>query len=361
MALDDGSLEGVIAARTQIAHVDGRRGVAIIRGYSLPELAARRSYEDVAYAIMRGDLPDAAGGARFAEAARAGATIASADAGVAAALGAACPKADALVAALVLADDELARRLDLPARAERVLARVPGVCAAVAGAPPPKASGTYAGRALAALRATRFDAGAERALEVLLTLESEHGLSASTFACRVAASSGAGAGASMAAAAAALSGPRHGGATAEARATLLAAAGSGDIGAFVRDRHARKERLPGFGHRVYKVADPRVPPLRAATHAMGGAPLLSVAEALEDHAAPLYAGKGVYANIDLYGAVLLDALGVAPELYVAAFVLGAAAGWLAHWVEQRATGRLIRPASEYAGPAPRAVPPAGGA
>ncbi|HEU4405890.1 MAG TPA: citrate/2-methylcitrate synthase [Polyangiaceae bacterium] len=357
MALDDGSLEGVIAARTRIAHVDGRRGVVTVRGYSLPELAASRRYEDVAYAVLRGALPEGGEGARFAGAMRAAAALSPGDARVAEALGAARPKPEALVAALVLADDAEARGLEPLARAERALARVPALCAAVAGLGAPPDAASYAGRALFALGAARRDAGAERAVEVLVALESEHGLSASTFACRVAASSGAGAGASLSAAGAALSGPRHGGATAEARAVLLEAARAGDVGAFVRARHARKERLPGFGHRIYKVADPRVPPLREAMRAMGGAPLLPVAEALEAHAAPLYAGKGVHANIDLYGAVLLDALGVDPELYVSAFVLGAAAGWLAHWAEQRSTGRLVRPESEYAGPPPRPVPP----
>jgi citrate synthase len=229
------------------------------------------------------------------------------------------------------------------------------VCAAVAGFAGPTAA-TYARRSLAALGARRDDPGAARALEVLLSLECEHGLSASAFACRVAASSGAGAGASLAAGAAALSGPRHGGATAEARAALLEAVAAPDLGAWVRARHGRRERLPGFGHRIYKVADPRVPPLREVTRAMGGARLLPVAEALEAHAAPLYAAKGVHANVDLYGAVLLDALGVEPALYVSAFLLGAASGWLAHWVEQREGGRLVRPDGEYIGPAARPVP-----
>ncbi len=358
MTLNDGSLDGVVAARTRIGHVDGRRGVAIVRGYSLPELAARRPYEDVAHAVLRGDLPDAAGAARFAEALRAGAALAPHEARLAAAFGAARAKPEALVAALVLVEGEGAAGLEAGERAERALARVPALCAAVAGAPPPPASASYAGRALRALGAARADAGAERALEVLLSLESEHGLSASSFACRVAASSGASAGAAVAAAAATLSGPRHGGATADARAALLEAARAADVGAFVRDRHARGQRLPGFGHRIYKVADPRLPPLREAMRAMGDVPLLPVAEALEAHAAPLYAPKGVHANIDLYGAALLDALGVAPELYVSAFVLGVASGWLAHWVEQRATGRLVRPESEYTGPPPRPVPPA---
>lgn len=354
----DGSLDGIVAARTALAHVDGRRGVALVRGYPLPDLAAKRSYEDVAHLVIRGELPrDEAEVARFVRALREGAALGAGDEKLAQGLAAGRSKADALAGAMVLAEDAAAQGIaDPQERAERVLGRVPSVVAAVTGVEVPPVEWSYARRALAALGATRMDPPAARAFEVLLSLEAEHGLSASTFACRIAASSGANAGPALAAAVATLSGPRHGGATAEARGLLLEAAAAGDVEAFVRDRHARKARLPGFGHRIYKVADPRVPPLRAAMHAMGGARLLPVAEALEQHAAPLYGAKGVHANIDLFGAALLDALGVAPEQYVAAFALGVACGWLAHWNEQRATGRLVRPESEYTGPAERAVP-----
>jgi citrate synthase len=258
---------------------------------------------------------------------------------------------------MVLAEDDRARTTaDTTERAIRVLVRVPSVCAAVAGVRQPSPDDSYAKRALEALGAKRSDPPAVRALEVLLNLESEHGFSASTFACRVAASSGANAGPCLAAATATLSGERHGGATAHARDLLEQAHASGDIAAFVRERFARKARLAGFGHRIYKVADPRVPPLRAAMHAMGNVRLLAAAEALEREAAPIYGAKGVHANIDLFGAALLDGLGVAPDAYVAAFALGIACGWLAHWAEQRATGRLIRPDCAYTGPAERALP-----
>lgn len=90
--------------------------------------------------------------------------------------------------------------------------------------------------------------------------------------------------------------------------------------------------------------------------AMGNVRLLPVAEALERYAAPLYGPKGVYPNIDLFGAALLDALGIESEQFVAAFALGVACGWLAHWNEQRTSGRLIRPDSEYIGPPLRQVP-----
>lgn len=354
----DGSLEGVIVARTAIAHVDGRAGRALIRGYLLQELAAKLSYEDVAYVVLKGELPaNANERALFQSWIHAGARMNERDCAVARSLAEGRSEADALSAAIVLAEDAVARAVFDPLeRCARVMGRVPSVVAAIAGFEQPPVEWSYAKRALAALGATRSDAASIRAVEVLLNLESEHGLSASTFACRVAASSGANAGPALAAACATLSGERHGGATARARAMLEDAVRSGDVPAFVRAKHSAKERLPGFGHRVYKVADPRVPPLREAMRAMGPAPLLDACDAVAEAAAPLFAPKGIHPNIDLYGSALLGTLGVDPERYVAAFTLGIACGWLAHWAEVRANGRLVRPDNEYSGPAQRELP-----
>ncbi|RYE92595.1 MAG: hypothetical protein EOO75_06305 [Myxococcales bacterium] len=348
----DGSLAGVVVAQTRLAHVDGEKGLALVRGYELPELAARCTYEQVAHLVLAGELPTAAEQASFAG--RLAGELTAAERQAAAALGAALPPATALAGAMVLLDDEGGD--DLRAAAERALGRVPALVAAVAGQPAPARAWSYARRALGALGATRTDAPAVRALEVLLSLEAEHGLSASTFAGRVAASSGAGCGLALAAAVATLTGPRHGGATSEARALLLEARDGGDVPGLVRRAREQRRRLAGFGHRIYKVPDPRVPPLRAAIESLGEVPLLPVALALESEVASVYGARGVYANIDLFGALLLDALGVAPASYVAAFALGLAPGWLAHWIEQRQTGRLIRPDSEYTGPPRRPVP-----
>jgi citrate synthase len=350
----DGSLAGVVVTQTRIAQVDGLQGLALIRGYALPELAARCSYEEVAHLVLRGELPDRASHEAFRRELTAHGAPGEEALATARDLGRLLAAPEALASAMGLLDGGEARPPE--AQAVAALARIPSLAAAVAGQPAPDPSWSYARRALAALGAKRTDAKAERALEVLLNLEAEHGLSASTFACRIAASSGARAGVSLGAAVATLTGPRHGGATAEARALLLEALADGDPAGFVRRAQEQKRRLAGFGHRIYKVPDPRIPPLRVAMEAMGEARLLPVAEALRREAEARYGARGIYANIDLYGAVLLDALGVEPAQYVAAFALGLAAGWLAHWAEQGATGRLIRPESAYEGPPPRPVP-----
>lgn len=354
----DGSLEGIVVARTAIAHVDGIAGRAIIRGYLLQELAAKLSYEDVALLVLRGELArDEHDRQQFRRWIRDSAALSADERALARSLARGRTEADALSAAMVLTESDAAREASDPIeRSARVMGRVPSVVAAVAGLDEPPVEWSYARRSLAALGATRTDEPSVRALEVLLSLEAEHGLSASTFACRVAASAGANAGPALAAACATLSGERHGGATAKARAMLEAAIAHGDVAAFVRAKHGAKERLPGFGHRVYKVADPRVPPLRDAVHAMGHAPLLDACDAVADAATPLFGPKGIHPNIDLYGSALLGTLGVDPARYVAAFALGIACGWLAHWTEVRASGRLVRPDNEYSGPSLRTIP-----
>ncbi len=341
-AAPDGSLAGVVAATTAIAHVDGKQGIALVRGYRLADLARRCSYEEVARLVIEGELPSADELAAFRRELEEGARTAAHGAPLSHA-----PFPEALVAAVALSGGA-----DVQTTATRVLARIPDACARARGLEPPPATLAYAGRALSALGARRVDAEAQRALEVLLILESEHGLSASTFAARVAASSGASLPASLAAGTATLGGSRHGGATQEVRAFLRAAIASGDVGAYAQ-KHAR---IPGFGHRIYKVPDPRAPPLLDAIGRLGTVPLAAAATQVEDAVRPRLGPKGVFANIDFHAAVLLDALGVEPEAFVAAFALGIACGWLAHALEQRALGRLIRPDSIYTGPAERPVP-----
>jgi citrate synthase len=348
----DSSLAGVVAASTAIAHVDGKRGVALVRGYALPELARRCSYEQAAWLVLEGELPAPAELASFRAELEEGARTSAL---AATALSGRHGTPEALVAALALTGDDAPDGTPSETTARRVLGRVPDACAVAFGRPPPPLHLPYAGRALRALGAARTDATAERALEVLLVLETEHGLSASTFAARVAASAGASLPAAVAAGAATLGGARHGGATREVQAFLRAAIASGDPGAYA----SRQSRIPGFGHRIYKVPDPRAPPLLEALNtleATGATPLAVAAKEVERAVVARLGSKGVYANIDFHAAVLLDALGVAPEAFVGAFALGVACGWLAHAAEQRAVGKLVRPESSYTGPPARPIP-----
>jgi len=337
-------LSGVVVAETAIARVDGVAGTALVRGYALPELARAVSYEDVALLLLDGDLPDEPAAAAALRPLAAPVPVApGADAG------------EAMVAALAQIEPAETRGLAPKERALAVVARVPTALAAAFGTSVDPDE-RYARRAMQCLGAARDDGAALRAFEALLVLESEHGLSASTFAARVAASAGSGPGPSLAAAAATLLGERHGGATARAHALLVEARSYDDLAGPVRAWRASKRRLAGFGHRIYRGRDPRVPPLVDAMRALGDAPLLDVATRLDEEVRRAAGGRPLHANIDLYGAVLLDALGIPVERFGAAFALGVAAGWLAHWMEQLATATLIRPESAYIGPKERPIP-----
>ena len=184
-------------------------------------------------------------------------------------------------------------------------------------------------------------------LDVALVLVADHGLNASTFAARVAASTGADLYACVVAGLAAFSGPQHGGAGARVEALLDECQRKGAGGA-LRDRLGRGEQLPGFGHPLYPGGDPRCPPLLAlAARRAPDHPVVASALALDDAADDL---GYLRPNLDLGLVAAAAALGLGPGSSVGLFALGRAAGWMAHALEQRAEGYLLRPRSRYVGP-----------
>src|SRR5437868_7685289 len=184
----------------------------------------------------------------------------------------------------------------------------------------------------------------------------EHGLNASTFTARIAASTGADCAAAMSAAVGALSGPLHGGAPTRVLKMLDEVEERGDADAYVRDLLDRGERIMGFGHRVYRAEDPRARVLRRTARRLGSK-RVEVAEALEEAAlAELQARRPdrvLATNVEFWSAVVLDFADVPPELFTSMFTCARTAGWSAHIMEQKREGRLIRPTAKYVGPGPR--------
>jgi citrate synthase len=180
----------------------------------------------------------------------------------------------------------------------------------------------------------------------------------------VVASTGADCGAAMSAAVGALSGPLHGGAPARVLPMLDAVAASGDPERFVKDLLDRGERIMGFGHRVYRAEDPRARLLRETARELGS-PRLQVAEELERVAlAELRARRPdrvLATNVEFWSAVVLDVAEIPPPLSPAMFACARVAGWSAHILEEKRTGRLIRPSARYVGPASRPASAVGGA
>jgi citrate synthase len=205
------------------------------------------------------------------------------------------------------------------------------------------------------------DPKAARAIDTYWICTAEHGLNASTFTARVVASTGADCGAALSAAVGALSGPLHGGAPAYVKPMLQEVAEMGDPEKWVKDTLDSGKRIMGFGHRVYRAEDPRSRILKETARELGS-PQIEVAERLEQAALEeleqRHPERPLKTNVEYYSAIVLDVAEVPPPLAPAMFACSRVAGWSAHILEQKRTGKLFRPSARYVGPAPRSLEPA---
>ena len=202
------------------------------------------------------------------------------------------------------------------------------------------------------------DPRAAKAIDTYWICTAEHGLNASTFTARVVASTGADCGAALSAAVGALSGPLHGGAPAYVKPMLQEVAAMGDPEKWVRETLDSGKRIMGFGHRIYRAEDPRSRILKETARELG-APQIEVAEQLEEAAlAELerrHPERPLKTNVEFYSAIVLDVAEIPPPLAPAMFACSRVAGWSAHILEQKRTGKLFRPNARYVGPAPRSL------
>ncbi|MFZ5668238.1 MAG: citrate synthase/methylcitrate synthase [Pseudomonadota bacterium] len=358
--MSDG-LEGVIAANTVLSEVDGAAGRLVIRGYALDDLAGRTRYEDVAHLLFDGFFDDMPGDL----------TRPLAEARVAVFAETACLDGGLLRLEPVEAVRALIARLpdgrDFSTALKLVAAPavfVPAVVRARAGQSlvPPDPDLRHAADILRMLHG-RVPAPAEAdALDAYLVTVSDHGLNASTFAARVVASTQAGLASATLAGLSALKGPLHGGAPGPVIDMLDGIGRPGNARAWIEAALDRGERLMGFGHRIYRVRDPRADVLKAAVRRMGeGSNVLpgriAFAEAVEAAALAILKDRKpdrpLDINVEFYTALLLEALAFPPAAFTGVFAMGRVAGWIAHAREQLAGGRLIRPQSRYVGPRPR--------
>jgi citrate synthase len=196
-----------------------------------------------------------------------------------------------------------------------------------------------------------------KAIDTYWICTAEHGLNASTFTARIVASTGADCGAALSSAVGALSGPLHGGAPARVLPMLDAVAELGDAEKWVNEALARKERIMGFGHRVYRAEDPRSRILKRTAKELGS-PRVEVAEELERAAHEAIARKNPdhsWTNVEFWSAIVLDIAEVPPALAPAMFACSRTAGWSAHVLEQKRLGVLVRPSARYVGPGSRSL------
>jgi citrate synthase len=197
-----------------------------------------------------------------------------------------------------------------------------------------------------------------QAIDTYWICTAEHGMNASTFTARVVSSTGADCGAALSAAVGALSGPLHGGAPAYVRPMLDAVRETGDAETWVREALASGRRIMGFGHRVYRAEDPRSRILKRTAKELGS-PYVEVAEQLEQAALQAlqerHPERVLATNVEYYSAVVLDVAEIPPALAPAMFACSRVAGWSAHILEQKRTGRLFRPSARYVGPVSRSL------
>jgi citrate synthase len=373
-------LEDVVAARSGVCTIDGGAGRLYYRGYEIGDLTGAVPFEDVTHLLWTGELPTADQARAFRERLAETRTLPAPIVALLRALPREAHPLDALRTAVSFAAplDPDAAASDPEAnlrKAFRLMTLVPALVAAWhrvrTGREPvaAPATGSHAAWFLTLLDGQAPPTEVAQVLDVILTLHADHEFNASTFAARVAVATRADLYAAIVAAIATLKGPSHGGANEDVLQMLHEIGDPARAGAFVESRLGRrgalsrqqrsdpKSRIPGFGHRVYRVDDARARVLRGMAKSMAEATgrqrLFEVAERVYDS---MRARTTLPVNVDFFSAVVYDALGIPADLCTSIFATGRIAGWCAHTLEQYADNRLIRPRADYTGPAPRPLP-----
>jgi citrate synthase len=362
-------LEGVVVANTEMSDVDGQRGRLTVRGYDIEELAGRATFEELAYLLWNGALPNERQLAAFKDELRGYRQLPEETTAAVELAARRMEPMDALRFAVAsLTADETDAEDDSPEanlrRSAMLVARVPIIIANYQRLRngrqpvPPRDDFGIAANYLYGLTGEEPNATRVQGLDTYLVTVADHGMNASTFTARVIGSTASDFVSAVTGAIGALKGPLHGGAPGPAL-TMIEEIGTPDRAeAWMKDAMAHGKRIMGFGHRIYKVRDPRAEVLYQAASAMaadsGHREALELAKAVEDAGVKVLAeakpGRNLNTNVEFYTALLLREIGLSPDLFSPTFAVGRTAGWLAHLLEHRAGGRIIRPQSEYVGP-----------
>ena len=367
-------LEGIVAAQTKLSMVDGERGELIIAGFPVAELAANATFEETIWLLWHGELPSS----EELEAFRSDLASRREVSGDALTIlqGFAIDGVDPMDAlrTAIACHPERAQRVEGPPPQARggsldslrslgmtpapdIVAKFPTIVAAhwrlthSLDPIPPRPDLGHAANYLYMLSGVVPDPERVRGLETYLNTVVDHGLNASTFTARVITSTGSDLVSAVVGAVGALKGPLHGGAPGPALDMVFEIGEASRAEAVLRKKIEAGEKLMGFGHRVYKVRDPRADVLAAAAERMftrgGDMKLYTPALRLLEEYKP---GRKLQTNVEFYTALLLHGLELEVPLFTPTFAVSRVAGWIAHCLEQRAANRIIRPQSEYIGP-----------
>lgn len=357
-------LAGVPAAKSAISDVDGQRGILEYRGIRVEDLCAKSSFLETAYLLLFGHLPTQSQLARWHEDITHHRRIKFKIVDLMKCLPEHGHPMDALQAAVA------ALGMFYPGRnvqdvennywsTVRLVAKLPTIVAAWARLRhgddyiPPRDDLGFTENFLFMLSENLPSPHWSEILDDCLILHAEHTMNASTFAGMVTASTLSDPYTVVASSIGALKGPLHGGANEEVVQILKEIGEPGRARAYVEEKVRAKQKLMGFGHRVYKVKDPRAAILQGLCVRLfkesGTSPLYDVAVALEQVAGALLQGKGVYPNVDFYSGIIYDKMGIEVDLFTPLFAIARVAGWLAHWLEQLRENKLYRPDQIYSG------------
>lgn len=363
-------LANVPAAESSVCYLDGKIGKLQYRGYPIETLAENSTFEEVAYLLLFGQLPTAAQLEAFDAELRSVRGVKFRIIDLLKTLPESGHPMDALTAAVAalsmfypgdhVGDAEF-RRLS----AIRLIAKCPTIVAAwqhIRNGDDPIKSRPDLGHAanfLYIVSGEEPDPLIARTFDVALILHAEHQMNASTFSARVTGSALADPYAVVSAAVGTLSGPLHGGANEDVLKMLrtIPDAKPSTVRAWAEDRLARKQKISGFGHREYKVKDPRATILQKLAvqvfEKYGTTPLYDVATELERQMEDLVGSRGIYPNVDFYSGIVYDKMGIPTDLFTPIFAIARVAGWLAHLFEQLDNNRIFRPSQIWVGEADR--------
>jgi len=361
-AKNPAGLEGVVAAPSEICFIDGQEGRLVYRGYEIADLVENATFEETAFLLWRGRLPVSSELAQLKDQLALHADLPPHTMAVLKALPPSTEPIDALrTAASSLSSTDPDLQSNDPAanlrKAIRLTAQFPTIVAAFhrlrRGHKPihsdPHAS--IAGNFLHMLNGFRAHETLVRVLDAALVLHAEHGFNASTFAARITAATLADMHAAVIAAIGALKGPLHGGANQEVMQLLLDCGDAPTAVKRVRDMLDAGQKIPGFGHRVYKTFDPRAAFLRKMSRQLGEVAGNTKWYEMSEQLIPIVKeAKNKDPNVDFFSASAYYVMGIPIDLYTPIFAIARIAGWTAHIMEQQANNRIIRPQDDYRGP-----------
>jgi citrate synthase len=365
-------LEGVVAASTALSHVFGEEGRLVYRGYDIHELAGKASFEEVAYLLWRGHLPNRPELSEFQNKLEENRPLPQVVIDVLRALPPEAEPLDALrtgLSALGPASGDLFSVDEDPNLdgAIALAARFPGILAAFfrlrQGLEPvtPIPGHSTAQSYLYQLFGTEADDHHYGPLDTYLVLLADHGMNASTFTARVIASTHSDLCSALTGAIGALKGPLHGGAPALVLDMLNEIGSVENVETWLTTALDRDERIMGFGHRVYKAEDPRAEILRGMAEQASDPEFFALSKKTEERALSLLnerkPGRRLYTNVEFYSAAVLAAVGLPGDMFTPTFAVARSVGYSAHVLEQVSNNRLIRPASQFVGPTDKTFTP----